>query len=141
MTAGSLSITAPTASANLGTTVNSVGGSTITGALGEVVVEDARDAGAGAGWIASAISTAFTPTTGTAIAASLVGYEAGTIDKVGTATYAADDPTHLEAVIPVVTATGITGVNSATWTPSIDIRVPGGASVSSYTATITHSVL
>lgn len=50
-------------------------------------MNDARSPGAGSGWVASAISTAFTPPTGTAIAASAVGYTVGTIAQVGTATY------------------------------------------------------
>lgn len=139
VTGGALSITVPTGPVALGTTVNSVEGSTIVGALGQVQVEDARGAPADSSWVATAISTAFTPA-GATIAASLVGYTAGSITQVGTATYVANDPTHLEGAIAVVTASGITGVNSATWNPNIDIRVPGGAIVGQYTGTITHSV-
>jgi len=139
VTAGALSITVPTAPVNLGATVNSVVGSTIVGALGVVRVEDARGAPAGSSWVATAISTAFTPA-GATIAASLVGYTAGPITQAGTAVYTANNPTHLEGAIAVVTASGITGVNSATWNPNIDIRVPGGAIVGNYTGTITHSV-
>ncbi|HVL52055.1 MAG TPA: hypothetical protein VM754_11200 [Actinomycetota bacterium] len=140
VTAGSLSISVPTNTVNLGTTVNSVDGSVITGALGEVRVEDARGAGAGSSWVATAISSAFTPPAGTAIAASHVGYTAGAITQVGTATYTANNPTNLTGAVAVVTASGITGLNSATWNPNIDIRVPGGAVVGQYVATITHSV-
>lgn len=140
VTGGSISITVPTGEVDLGTTVNSVEGSTIVGALGQVQVEDARDAPAGSSWVATAISSAFTPPAGTAIAASLVGYTAGPITQLGTATYDPNDPTDLTAAVPVVSASGITGVNSATWTPNIDIRVPGGAVVANYIATITHSV-
>ena len=138
---GSLSITVPTNAGNLGTRTNTVGGGTISGPLGQVQVEDARSAAAGSGWVASAISTAFTPTPGTAIAASAVDYNAGTITKIGTATYAANDRTGLAGVGPVVTATGITGDNSATWNPTIKVNVPGGAVAGVYSATITHSVL
>ena len=141
VTGGTLSISAPTASANLGTRANSVQGGTITGALGVVQVNDARSAAAGSGWVASAISTAFTPTAGPAIAASAVSYTARTITKVGTATYAANDPSALTAVARVVTATGITGDNSATWSPTITVTVPGGMAANTYAATITHSVV
>jgi hypothetical protein len=141
VTGGTLSITAPTAGANLGTRANSVLGGTITGSLGVVQVNDARSAAAGSGWVASAISTAFTPPTGPAIAASAVSYTAGTITKVGTATYNANDPNALTAVAPVVTATGITGDNSATWSPSITVTIPGGMAADTYSATITHSVV
>ena len=66
--------------------------------------------------MASVISTPFTPPAGPAIPASSVRYTAGTITKVGTATYTASDPTNLTGSVPAVTATGITGDNSATWT-------------------------
>ncbi len=42
---------------------------------------------------------------------------------------------------PVVTATGITGDNSATWNPTITVTVPGGTVAGTYSAVITHSVL
>jgi hypothetical protein len=137
---GSLSITVPTDAGNLGSAANTVGGSTISGSLGIVQVDDARSATAGSGWVVTVISTAFTPSAGPALAASLVSYVAGTITKVGTATYTADNPVALTAVVPAVTATGITGDNSATWNPTISVAVPGGTAAGVYTATITHSV-
>jgi hypothetical protein len=138
---GFLGITVPTDAGNLGTSVNTVSGESIGGPLGQVQVSDARSAAAGSTWTASAISTAFTPPAGPAIPASAVSYTAGTITKVGTATYAANDPTNLTGVAPVVTATGITGDNSATWTPTITVSVPGGMAAGVYSATITHSVV
>ncbi|MCU1487490.1 MAG: Nucleoporin 62kDa-like protein [Actinomycetia bacterium] len=138
---GVLSISVQPAAGSLGTRPNSVTGGTISGSLGQVQVNDARSAAAGSGWVATAISTAFTPGTGPAIAASAVGYAAGAITKVGTATFTANDPSDLTAVSPVVTATGITGDNSATWNPTITIAVPGGALAGTYYATITHSVV
>ena len=141
VTGGSLSITVPTDAGNLGSRANSVLGGTVTGPLGPVQVNDARSAAAGSGWVASVISTAFTPPSGTAIAASAVAYTAGTIVKVGTATYTANDPPDLTAVVPAVTATGITGDNSATWNPTITVTVPGGFAAGVYSATITHSVV
>ena len=138
---GALSITVPTDAGNLGTRANSVGGGTISGPLGQVQVSDARSAAAGSGWVASVISTAFTPPAGPAIAASAVGYTAGTITKVGTATYTANDPGNLTGVAPAVTATGITGDNSATWNPMINVTIPGGMAAGVYSATITHSVV
>jgi hypothetical protein len=70
-----------------------------------------------------------------------VGYTVGAIAQVGTATYTANDPGNLTGVAPVVTATGITGDNSATWTPTIGVAVPGGMAANIYSATITHSVV
>jgi hypothetical protein len=141
VTGGSLSITVPTDAGNLGTRANSVGGGTISGTLGQVQVSDARGAAAGSGWVTSVISSAFTPPAGPAIAASAVSYTAGTISKVGTATYTANDPGALTGVTAAVTATGITGDNSATWNPTIHVAVPGGMAAAIYSATITHSVV
>jgi hypothetical protein len=141
VTSGFLSITVPTTAGSLGTRANTVPGGTISGAMGQVQVNDARSAIAGSGWVASAISTAFTPPSGPAIAASAVSYAAGAITKVGTATYTANDPPDLTGVAPVVTATGITGDNSATWNPMINVLVPGGMVAGVYSAMITHSVV
>jgi hypothetical protein len=140
LTGGALSITAPAEAGSLGSRANTVGGGTVSGALGQVQVNDARSAVAGSGWVATGISTAFTPPAGPAIAASAVSYAAGTITKVGTATYTANNPGNLTAVVPVVTATGITGDNSATWNPTITVAVPGGMAADVYSATITESV-
>lgn len=141
VTGGFLSITTPADAGSLGTRANTVNGGAISRALGEVQVLDARSATAGSGWVTSVISTAFTPGAGSAIAASAVSYSAGTIAKTGTATYAANDPGDLTGVSAAVTATGITGDNTATWDPTITVAVPGGATVGVYSATITHSVL
>lgn len=141
VTGGSLSITVPATAGSLGSVVNTVGGGTISGQLGVVTVSDARSAAAGSGWVASVISTAFTPTAGTAIAASAVSYNAGLIAKVGTATYTANNPPNLTGVAAAVTATGITGDNSATWNPTINVAVAGGTVAGVYSATITHSVV
>jgi hypothetical protein len=141
VTGGALTISVPVGAGSLGTRTNTVGGGTISGPLGQVQVEDARGAAAGSGWVASVISTAFTPSTGATIAASRVGYSAGTIAKVGTATYVANDPANLTGVVPAVTASGITGDNAATWNPTINVSVPGGTLSGVYSATITHSVI
>ena len=141
LTGGALSITVPITAGNLGTRANTVLGGTISGALGPVVVNDARSAAAGSGWVASVISTAFTPIAGPTIGAASVGYTAGTITKVGTATFTANDPPDLTGAVAAVTATGITGDNSATWNPTINVAIAGGKAAGVYTATITHSVL
>jgi hypothetical protein len=136
---GSLSISVP-ASADLGTWTNTVSGGTVSAELGQVQVLDSRSAAAGSGWVASVISTALTPTSGPTIGAASIGYSAGAITKVGTATYVDNDPANLTGVVAAVTATGITGDNSATWNPTIDVHVAGGTAAGTYTGTITHSV-
>jgi hypothetical protein len=138
---GFLSLTVPADAGNLGTRVNTVNGGTISGLLGQVQVLDARSAPAGSGWVTTVISTAFTPPSGPTIPASAVSYTAGTIAKTGTATYTANDPGNLTGVVPAVTATGITGDNSATWNPTIHVFVAGGTIAGIYGATITHSVV
>jgi hypothetical protein len=141
VTGGFLSITAPASAGNLGTRANTVGGGSISGLLGQVQVVDARSAAAGSGWVASVISEAFTPPAGPALAASNVSYTAGAITKVGTATYTANNPSNLTGVSPAVTATGITGDNSATWNPTITVNIGGGMASGVYSAVITHSVV
>jgi hypothetical protein len=137
---GALSINVPSDAGNLGTRANSVTGGIISGPLGQVQVNDARSPAAGSGWVATVISSAFTPPAGPAIAAGAVSYTNGPITKVGTATYTANNPGALTGVIPALTATGITGDNSATWNPTINVAVPGGMAAGVYSATITHSV-
>lgn len=138
---GSLSITVPTDAGNLGSGPPTVGGGIISGAVGQVQVSDTRHPDAGSGWVASVTSTPFATPTGDTIPASAVGYAAGLITKIGTATYTANDPGDLTGVVPAVTATGITGDNSATWNPVIIVAIPDSAISGVYSATITHSVL
>jgi len=139
VTAGSLAITVP-ASANLGTKPNTVLAGTVSGPLGQVQVNDARSGTAG--WVASVISTSFVPTpAGTALAASAVSYTVGSVNQVGTAVYTPANRPDLTAVGPVLTATAVTGDNSATWNPTITVAVPGGALAAIYTATVTHSLV
>ena len=140
LVAGGLSITAPADAGNLGTKSNQVGAVTISGKLGEVTVTDLRDAPQGSGWTATAISTAFTPAAGPAIGAGFVGYTVGEVTKTGTATYTPNNPAALSGVSPVVTATAITGDNSATWNPTINVTVAAGMAAGVYPGTITHSV-
>jgi hypothetical protein len=141
VTGGALSITVPASAGSLGSIANTVSGGVISGPLGQVQVNDARSAAAGSGWVASVISTAFTPSSGPTIGAASVGYVAGPITKVGTATFTANDPPDLTAAVAAVTASGITGDNSATWNPTINVAVAGGKAAGTYSGTITHSVV
>lgn len=141
VTGGSLTITAPTDAGGLGGQVSAATGGTLGGRLGQVQVVDARSAPAGSSWVASVVSTDFVPTSGPVIPAAAVSYTAGTITKVGTASYLANDPTDLTAVTAAVTATEITGDNTATWNPTVSVTVPAGVAAGVYNATITHSVV
>jgi hypothetical protein len=60
---------------------------------------------------------------------------------VGNATYTANDPRSLDGQSAAVTATGVTGDNSATWNPTSFVALPSGMVAGVYSATITHSVL
>ena len=137
---GALSISAPTDAGNLGSRANTVRPARSAVRSARFEVDDARSAAAGSGWVASVISTAFTPSAGPTIGAAPVGYTAGPITKVGTATFTANDPPDLTGAVAAVTATGITGDNSATWNPTINVTVAGGKAAGVYSATITHSV-
>lgn len=141
VTGGALEISVPTSAGSLGTSANTVDGGTISGSLGQVQVTDARSAAAGSGWVASVIATAFTPPAGPTIAAANVSYSAGPITKTGTATFTANNPGNLTGASPAVTASGITGDNSATWNPTISVHIPGGTVAATYSAVITHSVV
>lgn len=137
---GGLSISAPTDAGSLGSQSNNVGPVSISGQLGQVQVTDSRGAPEGSGWTATAISTAFTQTAGPSIGAAAVGYTAGPITKTGIATYTANDPVNLTGVSAVVTATEITGDNTATWNPTVHVAVGEGMAAGVYLGTITHSV-
>ena len=135
---GSLSITSP-ASASLGATTP---GGTVGDSLGDVQVIDNR--GFGADWTATVSSTDFTTGGGApaeTIPASDGTYAINGLTATGSATFS-----HVATVglsgspEAVVSATDVGGNTSVTWNPSLQIAVPGGAIVGTYSATITHSV-
>lgn len=139
LTAGALSISAPTGSVSLGSQVVSASASSISGPLGVVTVTD--DRGGATTWVASVIVTAFTPTTGpavTAIPASEVTYVPGTVTQAGVTT-AQPSEASLAGVVPVVNGTS-TGLSTASWNPTISVALPANAAPGVYSATITHSV-
>jgi hypothetical protein len=138
ITAGSLSLSAPTSTVSLGTQTASGAPSILSGTLGTVSVTDNR--GGVTGWTASVISTAFTPPTGAAVAATSVSYLAGTVAHTGVGTFTPLPALSLAGVAPVVVAAVVVGVNSASWNPTISIAVPAALDVGVYSATVTHSV-
>jgi hypothetical protein len=137
LTAGALGISAPTGSVSLGTQVASNTSSTITGSLGVVTVSDQR--GGVTTWVASVISTAFTPDAGPADPASNVSYAAGTITASPTVTPTAIAGVNLTGVTTIMNGAS-TGISSASWNPSISVVVPANYAPGIYRATITHSV-
>jgi hypothetical protein len=140
--AGTLAITVPLAAGSLGSRAFSAASGVISGPLGQVQVTDGRSIAVGPGWVVSVISTAFTPPSGTTIPASAIGYTTGTVTALGTVALVAANPTTLEGQSVVLTATAVTGANSATWNPTINVTVPGNTAPNTYTAVgITHSVI
>ena len=137
LTAGALSISAPTGSVSLGSEVASTSSSTLSGSLGVVTVTDQR--GATTTWTASVISTAFTPSAGPADPASNVSYGAGVITVSPTVVATAVAANDLTGVTTVVTGAS-TGISSASWNPTISVIVPANFAPGVYSATITHSV-
>jgi hypothetical protein len=137
LTAGALSISAPTASVSLGSQVASTAASTITGSLGVVTVTDQR--GGTTTWTASVISTAFTPLVGPADPASNVSYGTGSITATATVVATPVAASDLTGVSTVVTGAS-TGISTASWNPTISVVVPANYAPGVYSATITHSV-
>jgi hypothetical protein len=137
LTAGALSISAPTGSVSLGSQVATTNTSTISGPLGIVTVLDQR--GGVTTWTATVISTAFTPPAGPADPASNVSYAAGAITASSTVTATAVAASDLTGVSSVVTGAS-TGISSATWNPALSVIVPPNYAPGVYLATITHSV-
>ncbi len=140
ITGGGLAISAPAGTVSLGTATAKAGAQEISAALGNVTVTDGR--GGVAGWVASVISTAFTPVApAVAVPASAVLYDTPASTESGTSTVTAQDAVGPVGVMPVQTATLVSGANGATWSPTITVTVPAGAMPGVYAATLTHSVV
>jgi uncharacterized repeat protein (TIGR01451 family) len=136
---GDLSVTAP-ASANLG---SAAAGETLTGLLGSYQVTDNR-AAAGASWTATITATGFTTGAGTpalTIPARDADYLTSPLTTTGTATFTRTAATTLSgSPQTIVTATGANGDNSAAWTASAAVHLPGSAVAGTYAGVITCSV-
>jgi len=139
--AGGLEITAPTATVVVPGLTASADVQAFTIALGAVTVND--DLGGTAGWAASVTATDFVdpddadlsiPLTGAATYSSVQTASTGTVAVV----YA--NSTDLNNIAEIATATA-SGVNSATWTPSLTVTVPAGTLAGNYASSVVHSVL
>jgi hypothetical protein len=135
---GALTMTAPS-TANLG---SGAPGGTISGPLGTVVVTDAR-AALNASWTATVSATSWTTGAGTGaetIPPQDATYAPGTVTTTGTVSVNPQTVTMSTSPQPVVTASSITGNNTASWDPTITVHVPPAAVTGTYTATVVHSV-
>lgn len=116
------------------------GATAITGNLGAVSVTDAR--GGTANWNASGASTAFTGATVGGSSSTAVSYTGGVVTESGTITVADGAATTLTGTATsVVAPTSLSGNNSASWAPVLNVTMPAGALADSYSGTVTTSVL
>jgi hypothetical protein len=139
LSAGALSISAPAGSLPLGSPqVASTSSHTFSGLLGTVTVTD--DRGGGTAWVASVISTAFTPDNAAAAVPALnVGYVPGTVTVSALVVATKPVTTDLTGVSPVVNGAS-TGLSTASWNPTITVLAPANSAPGIYSGTITHSV-
>jgi hypothetical protein len=138
VTSAALTMTAPT-SVNLG---SGAPGTTISGALGSVLVADDR-ALLSASWTCDASATNWTTGAGTpaqTIPATDLSYDPGTITTTGTITATGTPITLSGALAPVVTATAGVGDDTASWDPTLSVAVPASAVRGIYTGTLSESV-
>ncbi|MCM3924994.1 hypothetical protein ND748_25430 [Frankia sp. AiPs1] len=141
LTGGAVNITAPATA----TLTGAIGTTPVSGSLGLVTVTDTQGLEAPS-WVASVSTTDFVAPVGSglpSIPVTNIHYAPGTVTRVnntGTATNvdfaAADTP------VETVTATGGSGINSASWSPTLTVDIPPTAVAgTNYVATITHSTV
>jgi|HubBroStandDraft_3_1064219.scaffolds.fasta_scaffold00221_9 alpha-tubulin suppressor-like RCC1 family protein len=142
--AGFLSISVPSSA----TLPGAAPGTTASAALGTVTVTDNRALGS-ASWTATVTGTAFVTGSGTpqeTIPLTQVTYWSGLATAAsGSGTFTPGEPAAANAVnltVPRVafSLTSGSGVNSASWNPTLSVQVPAAAVAGTYTATITESV-
>ena len=135
LTGGSLALSVqPTAAL----TDAATGTTAISGSLGAVSVTDAR--GGTGTWNVSAASTAFSGVLGSSSTA--VSYTGGVVSETGTIVVADGAATTLTGTpAPVVSPTSLSGNNTAAWSPVLDVTMPAGALVDTYSGVVTTSIL
>ncbi len=142
---GALAVTAAGATSDLGT-VDTASATAVTGTLPEVTVSDTRNPLLGS-WTVAVDATSFTDgaTTPHLIQGADVLYWSGAALVVsGVVVPVGQQATQVDAVDlsaqrNAVVATGASGNNSASFTPSISVDV-SGAPAGTYTGSIVHSV-
>ena len=139
VTSGTIDITVPSGPVSLGTVASSSSAQTVTDQLGNVTVTDGR--GGTTGWVVTANGTDFTGPQNISVSApGSSSYSTPGATVTGTATVNASNLNPLYPPGPVQTATGVSGINTAVWNPTISVTVPANALAGTYSATITHSV-
>lgn len=143
LSAGSLSISAPTSTATLTpASALSVGGTSVTGQLGTTTVTDERGTALHSVTVTMS-SGAFTHSDGTTTiaATNATGYSGlatptGTAAAVPTAT---GQPLS-GAGSTILTLTSVLGAGGASYNPTVSVAVPADAIVGTYTGTVTQTV-
>lgn len=137
LTSGDLSITV---GATAALTDATTGTTTISGNLGTVAVTDER--GGTANWNVSAASTAFSGAIVGGSSSTAVSYTAGVVTETGTVTVADGTATALSTTAAsVVAPTSLSGNNTASWNPVLDVTMPAGALADTYSGVVTTSIL
>lgn len=145
---GALSIAEPSTTANLGTALSSITGTSVTGKLGSTTVTDAR--GSLAGWAASISSTNFDDGASHVIpAGNAKAYVLATdgptlvqgiaVPSAGSYLTSATGLTLSNSGQSFVTATA-TGSNQVSYNPSLTITIPSTVVAGTYTGTVTQTV-
>jgi hypothetical protein len=140
VTTGTLDITVPAGPVSLGTVAASSTAQTVSAQLGNVTVIDSR--GGTTGWTVTANGNDFVGPSST-ISVSAPGssmYTTPVAAVTGTANVTPSDLNPLYPPGPVQTATGVVGVNTATWNPTITLHLPANTVAGTYNSTIDHSV-
>jgi hypothetical protein len=139
VTSGTLDITVPAGPVSLGTVAASASAQTVSSQLGNVEVIDSR--GGDTGWTVTANGTDFTGPQNISVSApGSSSYTTPAATVTGTADVTPSNLNPLYPPGPVQTATGVSGVNTATWNPTISVTLPANAESGTYSSTITHSV-
>ncbi len=139
LTSGSIAISAPSTTQDLGTTGITPGNTTSAAFDDAVSVTDNRG-DLVAAWTVQVTATDFTgDVTGETISKAQANYSSGAVTSsaglVVTPTIGAT-----MAIASTLVGAG-TGSNTASWTPTVGITVPVGAVADDYTGTVTHSLL
>lgn|GEM_PF-6729107 len=140
LSGGAVSISVPPSASLSGT----IGTTPISGPLGTVTVTD-NQGSSSPSWTTNVEMTNFNAPSGSGfspIPVTNVTYNPGTVTRVnntGTATPVTFTGESVAA--PTVTATGGSGINSATWDPTLSVVIPPTAVATTYTATLTHSTV
>lgn len=151
VTGGSLSISAPTGSVDLGGYTLGTSTSDISSLLGTVTVVDQRAALSGS-WTAGVTSTDFT--TGTAgtdgtfpasqtVPAADINYSPGAASApVGSATYTPGTAGALgnTTALTAMSTSNEVGSGGVSWDPTLTVTLPAQVVAGTYSGTITHSV-